>query len=125
MAGDNEKLFQLLEQALAGYEKTLTELRQVHQSYQRDINKLQLALKDQENICAGTDLKIGTIEQDIGKIKCRLDKIDAWQKVKLPLIVGTITLLITGLGFFVTMNQIADKISAHKHPTVQVEPTKR
>jgi hypothetical protein len=120
---DEKKLFSLLEAALEGNHRAIADLRRSCEDGQNYIRDLQLSLKDQENVCTATDLKVGSIDDNIEKIVARLDNIDAWQKVKLPLLVGFITLLITGLGFFLNMREIASYHDQDQKPAVTAPHT--
>jgi Ca2+/H+ antiporter len=62
-------------------------------------------------------LNIEAVSSDIKKVIGRLDAIDKWQKIKLPFIIGIITLVLYGVGFFFTLNRVADMIqSKHTAP---------
>ena len=66
------------------------------------------------------DLK--DLKDECAKMVIRLDAIDRWQKVRLPIVVGIITLVIYGIGFFFTLDRVADMINdKHITPSEQIE----
>ena len=66
------------------------------------------------------DLK--ELKDECVKLNTRMDAIDRWQKVRLPIVVGIITLVIYGIGFFFTLDRVADMINAkHTTPSEQIE----
>jgi Ca2+/H+ antiporter len=69
------------------------------------------------------DLK--DLKDECVKMNTRLDAIDRWQKVRLPIVVGLITLIIYGIGFFFTLNRVADMINEKHTTTEQVQPNEK
>ena len=72
--------------------------------------------KDSAKLCGRIDVEIGKVSEEVSKIVERLDKIDVWQKIKLPFIIGLITLVLYSVGFFFTLNRVATMIES-KHVT--------
>jgi Ca2+/H+ antiporter len=69
--------------------------------------------------------ELNKTEEDLkkcfSKIEARLDDISVWQKIKLPFIIGVITLVLYGIGFFFTLNRVASMIE-EKHPVAISRP---
>jgi hypothetical protein len=69
--------------------------------------------------------ELKTTEEDLKKcfnrIETQLSEISVWQKIKLPFIIGTITLVLYGIGFFFTLNRVANMIE-EKHPVAISRP---
>ncbi len=72
------------------------------------------------------DLKseVKTLDDNIKVVITRLDAIDKWQKVRLPIVVGIITLLLYSIGFFFTLNRVSNMIQ-DKHPQQIEQPIKK
>lgn len=111
---DNEKvmceLITTLQVAMSGNQTIISELRKA-------VQDLHLEFKDYENICKSTDLTTNEIKTETIKINDRLDVMDKWQKVRLPIMIGMITLIIYAIGFFFSLNRVADMIQVHKNKT--------
>ena len=93
----------------------ISELRKVVSKLQDKLYDLpdKSEFKAYEKTCSNTDLVVGDVKALVVKIDRRLDIIDKWQKVRLPLLVGLITLIIYTIGFFFTLNKVSDMIERH------------
>jgi hypothetical protein len=107
---DTDQFLLELLKGVSGNTNVIVELRRIVENQN----------KDNEAACKTLEI----IKDDISKISSRLDGIDSWQKIKLPFIIGTITLVLYSLGFFFTLNRVAgmietrhvSPISAPLHP---------
>lgn len=63
------------------------------------------------------DSDIKELKDECEKLVERLDNIDRWQKVRLPIVVGIITLLIYAIGFFFTISKVQTMIDDHASGT--------
>lgn len=97
-------LMELLK-GVSGNTQAITELRRVI-----DQLPVRSEFKDSEVLCSRVDVNTEDIKAAVEKISSRLDGIDSWQKIKLPFIIGTITLVLYSLGFFFTLNRVAGMI---------------
>jgi len=109
---------QFLKELLAvvsGNTSIISELRKVIEKLQDKLYDLpdRAEFKCYENIAKDTKTSVGDIKTLVEKIDGRLDAIDKWQKVRLPLLVGIITLIIYAIGFFFTINKVSDMIGEH------------
>ena len=79
-------------------------------------------------VCKDLAKDTGKVVEDtkalVEKIDGRLDGIDKWQRVRMPLIVGTITLLIYAVGFFFTINKVSDMIEGKHTPAPITQPAR-
>ena len=108
-------LMELL-RGLSSNTQAITELRRVI-----DQLPVRSEFKDSEVLCSRVDLNVDDIKEVIGKVSARLDKIDSWQKIKLPFIIGTITLVLYAIGFFFTLHEVTSMIDVkHTMPTQAV-----
>ena len=64
---------------------------------------------------------IESIDIGIKTVGERLDEIDVWQKIKLPFIIGLITLVMYSIGFFFTLDRVASMIES-KHVSSVSQP---
>jgi hypothetical protein len=108
-------LMELLK-GVGGNTTAITELRRVI-----DQLPVRSEFKDSETLFKQVDINVEGIKEDLGKVVTRLERIDAWQKVKLPFIIGTITLILYGIGFFFTLNKVARMIEV-RHVSSLSEP---
>ena len=109
---------QFLKELLAvvsGNTHVISELRKVVEKLQDKLYDLpdKAEFKCYENIAKKTKTAVDDIKITVNKIDARLDTIDKWQKVRMPLIVGLITLIIYAIGFFFTINKVSDMIELH------------
>jgi CHASE3 domain sensor protein len=97
----------------------LMELLKAVHSNTTAITELRRALdaqnRESEAACKNV---ISELTDKIEKIAKRLDAMDTWQKIRLPFIIGTISLVMYGIGFFFTLNRVADMVD--KRPVVTV-----
>jgi hypothetical protein len=101
---------------VAGNTQAITELRRVI-----DQLPVRTEFKNSETLCNRVDINVEMIKEDLSKVVARLEKIDTWQKIKLPFIIGTITLVLYAVGFFFTLNKVAGMIET-KHPVAVSQP---
>lgn len=107
------ELIAVLKEALSGNRTHLSDLTKA-------ITALHLDFKEYENICKSTDLTALDIKTEVVKIGQRIDGIDKWQKVRMPIIIGTITLVLYSIGFFFMLDKVSGMIiSKHPAPVVQ------
>jgi hypothetical protein len=108
-------LMELLK-GVGGNTTAITELRRVI-----DQLPVRSEFKDAVTLSNRVDLNVEGLKEDLSKVVIRLERIDAWQKIKLPFIIGTITLILYSLGFFFTLNRVAGMIEV-KHPVANSQP---
>jgi hypothetical protein len=86
------------------------------------ITELRRALdaqnKDSDAACKKVIKTVEDVKADVKKVSDRLDSMDTWQKVKLPFIIGTISLVLFAIGFFFTLNRVADMMEVRPVTTV-------
>lgn len=116
---ENGQFLKELLTVVSGNTSIISELRKVVGKLQDKLYELpdKSEFKAYEKTCNAIDITVDDIKEDVGKIVTRLDEIDRWQKVRLPLIVGMITLVIYGIGFFFTLDKIDSKIDEHTKQT--------
>jgi len=113
---DTDQFLIELLKSVSGNTTVISELRQVISNL-----PVRSEFKNYENVCKETDITVNDIKNTVDDISTRLDAIDKWQKIKLPFIIGTITLILYGIGFFFTINKMTDMI-LEKHPVpVEIE----
>ena len=102
----------------------ISELRKIIEKLQDKLYDIpdKAEFKSYEKTCLSTDLSVDDIKTSVDKIVNRLDEIDKWQKVRLPVMVGMITLIIYAVGFFFTINKVSDMIN-NRHVPAQIEET--
>lgn len=102
--------------AVVGVNTTIiSELRKVIEKLQDKLYELpdKSEFRSYEKTCSNTDIVVGDVKIVVDKIDKRLNEIDRWQKVRLPIVVGMLTLIIYTIGFFFTINKVSDMITAH------------
>ncbi|RKX18539.1 MAG: hypothetical protein DRP51_08975 [Candidatus Zixiibacteriota bacterium] len=107
---DTDQFLIELLKSVSGNTTVISELRQVISNL-----PVRAEFKNYENVCKETDITVSEIKKIVDDISIRLDTIDKWQKLKLPFIIGMITLILYAMGFFFTINKVADMIR-EKHP---------
>jgi hypothetical protein len=97
---DTDQFLMELLKAVHSTTQAITELRRV----------LDSQSKDNEVACNNAQKTLDDVEAGMKAAIARLDGIATWQKIKLPFIIGTITLVLYGIGFFFTLNRVAGMI---------------
>jgi len=80
---------------------------QIINSNDKKIDKIPLlgkAIDDIQEHTENIDKYIKLIYANVIKIKTTLNTLSTWAKIKLPFIIGFITLIIYAIGFFIQMN---------------------
>lgn len=112
---DTDQFLIELLKSVSGNTQVISELRQVISNL-----PVRAEFKNYENVCKETDITVGEIKKTVDEISTRLDTIDKWQKIKMPFIIGLITLVLYSIGFFFTINKVSDMI-LKKHPEISTQ----
>jgi hypothetical protein len=109
-----------LNQFLLDVTKSLSKNTAIAEGIRETLNTFQTRLY---SLPTHQDLK--DLKDECDKMVIRLDAIDRWQKVRLPIMVGLITLMIYGIGFFFTLYKVEGMINKQHTPIEQVQPNKK
>jgi hypothetical protein len=123
---ENGQFLEKLLAVVSGNTTVISELRKVVEKLQDKLYDLpdKAEFKAYDKTCSAIDLTVGDIKDAVVKIDGRLDEIDKWQKVRLPIVVGLLTLIIYAIGFFFTIDKVADMINERHEQPAQEETTK-
>jgi hypothetical protein len=120
---ENGQFLEKLLAVVSGNTTVISELRKVVEKLQDKLYDLpdKAEFKAYDKTCSAIDLTVGDIKDAVVKIDGRLDEIDKWQKVRLPIVVGLLTLIIYAIGFFFTIDKVADMINERHEQPAQEE----
>jgi hypothetical protein len=115
---ENGQFLKELLAVVSGNTTIISELRKIIEKLQDKLYDIpdKAEFKAYEKTGSSTELTVNDIKIMVGKIESRLDDIDKWQKVRLPILVGLITLVIYAIGFFFTLDKVADMINERHVP---------